>query len=376
MTGLRILADENIPALAACFGGWGDIRILPGRSIRQADLQETDVLLVRSVTQVDEALLSGTPVRWVGTATIGTDHLDTAWLEAQGIGWASAPGCNAEAVADYVLAVMALSARARRQALTDGSVGIVGFGNVGRCVYRRLDALGITTHVTDPPLEATGVPGLTTLDDVLACDRITLHAPLVQGGPWPTEHLLNAERIRALGPDQQLISAGRGAVVDNTALLERLQAADDGVWSALDVWEGEPLINTQLAATVPVATPHIAGYSLEGKLRGTLMLAEALGDWLGNASSVSLESLLPEPVTLSPVADTVEETLLAAYHPGHDTDDLCATLRGEPAERARDFDRLRKDYPVRREFGFHRLVATGNPALNRQLEAAGFTIAD
>ncbi|MGM0450796.1 MAG: 4-phosphoerythronate dehydrogenase [Pseudomonadota bacterium] len=374
MTGLRILADENIPALTDCFGDLGEIRTQPGRVIRQADLLDVDVLLVRSVTRVDEALLAGTPVRWVGTATIGTDHLDTAWLEAQGIPWASAPGCNAEAVADYVLAVMALAANEQGQALVDGSVGIVGFGNVGRRVHRRLQALGIETRVTDPPLAETGVNGLVMLDEVLASDRITLHAPLVRRGPWPTEHLLDAKRIQTLRPDQVLVSAGRGAVVDNAALLERLEAADGGPWTALDVWEGEPLIDPELAERTRIATPHIAGYSLEGKLRGTVMLAQSLCRWLGTNASVALEALVPEPATQSPVADNVEAMLLAAYDPRRDSDDLRAALEGEEVERARAFDRLRKDYPVRREFGFHQVSAGGDKALNRQLEAAGFTL--
>ncbi|MGM0433223.1 MAG: 4-phosphoerythronate dehydrogenase [Pseudomonadota bacterium] len=371
---MRILADENIPALEACFGGPGEIRTLPGRSIRQADLLDVDVLLVRSVTRVNADLLAGTPVRWVGTATIGTDHLDTHFLEQQGIAWASAPGCNAEAVADYVLAVMALAAMERGQALTDGSVGIVGFGNVGSRVHRRLQALGIETHVTDPPLAEYGVSGLTGLDEVLACDRIALHAPLVRDGRWPTEHLLDAARIQALRPDQVLISAGRGAVVDNAALRERLEAPDGGPWTALDVWEGEPLVEPQLARRVRIATPHIAGYSLEGKLRGTVMLAQALNRWLGVDSHPVLEALVPGPAGLDALPATLEETLLAAYDPRRDSRQLRESLAGSRAERASAFDRLRREYPVRREFGLHRLAASGNSVADRQLEAAGFSL--
>ncbi len=326
------------------------------------------------MTRVDATLLAGTPVRWVGTATIGTDHLDTEWLDTQGIRWASAPGCNAEAVADYVLAVMAQAARERGRSLMDGAVGIVGFGNVGRSLHRRLAALGIETRVTDPPLGEAGTPGLATLDDVLTCDRVSLHAPLVRGGRWPTEHLLDAGRIRALGPDQVLVSAGRGAVVDNAALQERLHAADGGPWVAMDVWEGEPVINARLGEQARIATPHIAGYSMEGKLRGTVMLARALVDWLGKGVSARLEPLVPAPVTLPPAAGTLEDALLSAYDPTWDTANLKATLKGDQPARARDFDHLRKTYPVRREFGFHRIAASGDPVLDRQLGAAGFTV--
>ncbi|XOZ34064.1 4-phosphoerythronate dehydrogenase [Halomonadaceae bacterium KBTZ08] len=375
MTRLRIVADENIPALTRCFGDFGDVRTLAGRAIRQSDLLEADILLVRSVTRVDQSLLAGTPVRWVGTATIGTDHLDTEWLERAGIGWSSAPGCNAEAVADYVLAVLALAAREQERCLLDGSVGIVGFGNVGSRVHRRLRALGVDTRVTDPPLADKGVAGLASIDEVLACDRIALHAPLVRTGRWPTEHLLDASAIQALSGDQVLVSAGRGAVVDNAALLTRLEASDGGPWTALDVWEGEPLIDPRLAARARIATPHIAGYSLEGKLRGSVMLARALCEWLGVGAAPSLESLVPEATKLAPLETDLEATLLSAYDPRRDARQLQAELAGAPAERASAFDRLRKEYPVRREFAFHHLSSGGDPARGRQLEAAGFTVA-
>lgn len=374
MSQLRILADENIPALEACFGALGSIRTTPGRSLDRSQLQDVDVLLVRSVTRVDESLLAGTPVRWVGTATIGTDHLDTDWLAGQGIEWASAPGCNAEAVADYVLSVLALAAGERHQPLTHGSVGIVGFGNVGRTVHRRLEALGIPCRITDPPLAEAGTPGLSALDQVLACDRIALHAPLVRGGPWPTEHLLDAERIGALKAAQTLVSAGRGAVVDNAALRERLYATDGGPWTALDVWEGEPLVDPILARAVDVATPHIAGYSLEGKLRGSVMLARALCEWLARPASVSLDELVPAPIVHSAPPVDLESALLAAYDPRRDSDELQAMLAAPKAERASGFDRLRKEYPVRRELACHQVPATPEASLNRQLEAAGFRV--
>lgn len=379
MSGLRILADENIPGLDEFFGSLGRIRTRPGRAIQAADLAQTDVLLVRSVTHVDESLLAGSPVVFVGTATIGTDHLDIEYLQSQGIHWASAPGCNALAVGDYVLACLALAAHQRRQSLADLSVGIVGCGNVGEGVRQRLTALGLRVLANDPPREAAGSRGLSTLDEVLACDAVCLHAPLVTNGPWPSHHLLDAERIRSLRPDQWLISAGRGAVVDNSALRERLQQGDGGPWTALDVWEGEPGIDARLAQLVQVATPHIAGYSLEGKLRGTAMVHQALCAHLGVESREGLGSLLP-PV--EPVAVDVEEggdpfsvlsqTLLAAYNPQSDTASLKATLGMSEADRRAAFDRLRKEYPVRREFGYQAPEGVRDPAALRLLDAAGF----
>ena len=379
MSGLRILADETIPGLAHFFEPLGRVRTLAGRAIQPSDLHDIDALLVRSVTRVDQALLRDTPVRFVGTATIGTDHLDTDYLHNAGIQWASAPGCNARAVADYVLACLALAAMQRRLPIEQCSVGIIGCGNVGAGLYQRLSGLGLRVLANDPPREAAGESGFSSLNDVLGCDAVSLHAPLVQSGPWPTHHLLDAYRIAALRPDQILISAGRGAVVDNQALHERLGAADGGPWTALDVWEDEPRIHARLAERVAVATPHIAGYSLEGKLRGTAMIHAALCRHLGEPSDRAMDALLPpdEPLVLDEPEDggpcqVLSRALLAAYDPGRDSAALKATLTGDAQERALAFDYLRKNYPVRREFGHQVPHRVEDPEALRLLSAAGF----
>ena len=379
MSGLRILADENIPGLAHFFEPLGSVRTLPGRAIRAPDLQDVDVLLVRSVTRVDEQLLGDTPVRFVGTATIGTDHLDTGYLDRAGIQWSAAPGCNAKAVADYVLSCLALATRDRDQSFQGLSVGIVGCGNVGGGLRQRLCDLGLTVLANDPPREAAGEGGFSSLDAVLACDAVCLHAPLVRDGPWPTHHLLDARRIEALTPDQILISAGRGAVVDNRALLDRLGGHGEGPWTALDVWENEPAIEAALAERVSIATPHIAGYSLEGKLRGTAMIHDALCRHLGVQSGRSMAMLLPPDESLildgaenTPPFAVLSQALLAAYNPARDSGALKAAQNGDPSERRSAFDRLRRDYPVRREFGHQVPQGVADPAALRLLSAAGF----
>jgi len=379
MSGLRILADQNIPGLEHFFEPLGSIRTLPGRAIQAPDLRDIDVLLVRSVTRVDEALLKDSSVRFVGTATIGTDHLDTDYLRGAGIQWASAPGCNALAVGDYVLSCLALATTDRNRSLEQLSVGIVGCGNVGGGLHQRLSDLGLTVLANDPPREAAGESGFSNLDEVLACDAVCLHAPLVNQGPWPTHHLLDARRVEALRSDQILISAGRGAVVDNQALYERLQAPDGGPWTALDVWENEPGIDAGLAERVCIGTPHVAGYSLEGKLRGTAMIHEALCRYLGVQSDRSMEPLLPPAERLwidgaegvEPFA-VLSQALLAAYNPALDSADLKKTLTGDASDRSGAFDRLRKTYPVRREFGNMVPAGVKDPTALRLLAAAGF----
>ncbi|MFD2312088.1 4-phosphoerythronate dehydrogenase, partial [Microbulbifer halophilus] len=273
MTGLTIVADENIPALEDYFGdlleGGGRLERVNGRTLGRDQLARADILLVRSVTPVNEDLLADTPVRFVGSCTIGTDHLDTAWLDRQGIAWSAAPGCNANSVVEYVfcaLAALAIDWRGR-------SFGIVGCGNVGGLLQRRLRELEIPCAVYDPWLPDN--PDAADLQTVLQQDVICLHAPLVKDGPHPSLHMVGAEQLAHIKDGAVLISAGRGAVVDNAALLELLQKRKR-FSTVLDVWENEPAIDTRLLELVDIGTPHIAGYSMDGKLAGTRMIRDAL----------------------------------------------------------------------------------------------------
>lgn len=284
---LRLLADANIPFLHEAFGRYGTVRAVPGRLITRSALDDVDGLLVRSVTPVHEALLAGSPVRFVGTATAGIDHIDTAFLAQDGIGFASAPGSNAESVVEYVLAAVLALAVERGEGLRGTTMGVVGAGQVGRRLIPRAEAMGLRVLACDPPLaeaaEARGdAHSFVAFETVLAqSDIITLHTPLTHPGEsaHPTHHLVNAETLAAMRPGAWLINAARGAVVDNTALYERVADGDLG-GVVLDVWEGEPRPRTELGWLVDVATPHIAGYSFDGKVAGTVMLERALRRWL------------------------------------------------------------------------------------------------
>jgi len=375
---VRIVADENIPAVEHFFADLGEVVTLPGRAIATEDLSRADVLLVRSVTPVNQTLLAETPVRFVGSATIGVDHLDTHWLDAQSIPWAAAPGCNADAVGDYVLAVMALAAEEQGRDLSDYSVGIVGAGNVGGRLWQRLIALGLSVKVSDPPRESDGETGFSPLETVLSQDVVCLHTPLTHGGTHPTYHLIDSAVLESLRADQLLISAGRGGVVDNEALLARLRASDGGPTVALDVWENEPGVLLDLACRVWLGTPHIAGYSLEGKLRGTAMIHQALCRSLGLGPQKPLDPVLPEPPPVEPPlserADRPETWILAAYDPREDAARFRASLKGNDSERAQAFDQLRRHYPVRYEFSRRSLGAPVESTLAAQLRAAGFAL--
>lgn len=376
---MHIVADENIPLLDEFFAGFGSIRRLPGRAITAADVRGADLLLVRSVTRVDRALLEGSAVRFVGTCTIGTDHLDLDYFAEAGIAWSSAPGCNARGVVDYVLgSVLCL---AEREGVDPAArvYGVVGAGQVGARLVELLRGLGWQVRVCDPPRQAAEGGDFVDLQRIVAeCDVISLHTPLDAG----TRHLFDAARLAALKPGAWLINASRGAVVDNAALRALLPQRTD-LKAVLDVWEGEPQADVELAALCQLATPHIAGYSLDGKLRGTAQIYQACCRALGVPEQVRLDELLPTPwlseVTLDSSAEpawALASLCRAVYDPRRDDADFRRSLLGDAEARRAGFDRLRKHYPMRREIDGLRVRLQGEaPELAALVRALGATLA-
>ena len=293
---MKILVDENMPYARELFSRLGNVKAVPGRPIPVNELDDADALMVRSVTKVNEALLAGKAIKFVGTATAGTDHVDDKWLKQAGIGFSAAPGCNAIAVVEYVFSSLLMLAERDGFALQDRTVGIVGVGNVGGRLQKRLEALGIRTLLCDPPRKDNGEEGdFRPLDELVEqCDVITFHTPLFKEGPYKSLHLADEALIRRLKPGTILINACRGPVVDNAALREVLTRRDD-LQAVLDVWEGEPQVDRELADLCVLATPHIAGYSLDGKQRGTAQIYQALCAHLGQEPSIHLSDLLPAP---------------------------------------------------------------------------------
>ncbi|AJO77598.1 4-phosphoerythronate dehydrogenase PdxB [Pseudomonas sp. MRSN 12121] len=367
---MLIVADENIPLLDAFFSGFGEIRRFPGRAIDRAAIEGADVLLVRSVTQVSRELLEGSQVRFVGTCTIGTDHLDLEYFDEAGIRWSSAPGCNARGVVDYVLGSLLTLAEIEGVDLAQRTYGVVGAGEVGGRLIEVLRGLGWNVLVCDPPRQAAEEGDYVSLEQILAqCDVISLHTPLTKGGELPTWHLLDKSKLRRLRSGAWLINASRGAVVDNAALREVLLERED-LQAVLDVWEGEPQVDVALADLCVLATPHIAGYSLDGRQRGTAQIYQALCDFLGQPPSIRLHDLLPRPwlaqVSLDAGSDpawSLATICRAVYDPRRDDADFRRSLVGSVAEQRAAFDALRKGYPPRREID--------GLAVHLQGEAAG-----
>ena len=376
---MLLVADENIPLLDEFFADFGEIRRYPGRSISAEQVRDADALLVRSVTRVDEALLAGSRVRFVGTCTIGTDHLDLAYFAKTGIHWASAPGCNARGVVDYVLGSLLALAEQTCQRLDQLVYGVVGAGQVGSRLVRVLQGLGWQVRVCDPPRQAAEGGDFVELAQILGeCDVISLHTPLTREGAHPTHHLIGAAQLQALKPGTWLINASRGAVVDNAALRAHLEA-DAELEVVLDVWEGEPQVDVELAALCQLATPHIAGYSLDGKLRGTAMIYEAFCTFLGQVPQRHLRDLLPAPwlseLQVAPEASPewlLAQVCRAVYDPRLDDANFLRSLQGDAATRRAAFDQLRKHYPYRREIDGLRVRLQGdNPAQSAPLRALG-----
>lgn len=276
---MLILLDESIPDADGLFCPLGEVRFFSDAVPRAEDLSRADALVVRSVTRVDATLLHRSSVRFVGTLSSGVDHLDCAGLASGGIHVASAAGCNARTVAEYVLtAVLALSLR-RKQGPCGRTLGVVGVGRIGSIVSEWAEALGMNVLRCDPPREDAGEPGpWTSLDELLQrCDLVTLHVPLSAAGPYPTRNLLDRAGLRRMKLGAILINTARGEVVAEDALQSALRAGQIG--AVLDVWRGEPAVSAQLVGLCELATPHVAGYSREAKRRAAIMIAEQLAVW-------------------------------------------------------------------------------------------------
>ncbi len=340
---MKIVADSKIPFLKGLLEPVAqEVLYVPGSDITNEVLRDAQVLLTRTRTRCDRHLLQGTAVKFIGTATIGTDHIDLDYCSHNGITVVNAPGCNAPAVAQWVHSTI-LQWLAAQPAPLDHplTLGIVGVGHVGSIVARWAHQLGYRVLLNDPPLEeqATDTNSeLLTLKSKLIdiytlhrkCDIITFHTPLTRDGDYPTWHLCDEAFLNGLQRCRLIINAARGAVCDNEALLR---------WQgdiALDCWEGEPNINRELLEKAFVATPHIAGYSLQGKQRGTSMIIEALNRHFGwNITPVQASTPLKGAENVTP------QTIIDSYNPLIDT----AHLKSAPTT----FESLRNNYPLRNE---------------------------
>ena len=371
---MKILADQNMPLVEQYFADFGDVERFDGRNLQPEQLVGVDILLTRSVTNVDKALLTqADKLKFVGTATIGVDHIDTELLAERNIAFSSAPGCNAVAVAEYVISSLYSLSQENSSSLQGKTIGIVGVGSIGSCLRDKLSLLGMNVLLCDPPKHEAGeLAEHIELDALLAqADIVTFHVPLVKQGPHKTLHMLDETRLKALKPGMTIINASRGDVIDNKALLALFKQGAK-LDCVLDVWENEPNILTPLLDYVRYASVHIAGHTLEGKARGTQMLYQKVCELEGIAALKSLDDFLPEPISHSVTLgetfnqDDIGRLVHLIYDVRRDDGILRSKLASE------GFDSLRKNYPPRREFST--LSVAANSACEGALAALGFRI--
>ncbi len=373
---MKILIDENMPYAEELFSQLGDVVLKPGRTLTADDLIDVDALMIRSVTKVNAELISkANKLKFVGTATAGMDHVDQSLLNERGIYFTAAPGCNKVGVAEYVFSVLMVLAQQHGFSIFDKTVGIVGAGQVGTYLSECLSGMGIKVLLNDPPKQAQGdTRAFTPLDELLTqSDVITLHTPITRDGEWPTYHLIDETVLNNLTGEQILINAARGPIVDNAALKARLQK-QDGFTAALDVFEFEPEIDMELLPLLAFATPHVAGYGLEGKARGTTMIFNRYCEYIDASEWANPAALLPiapvPKVSLERAWD--EATLLNLTQLVYDVRKDDAQFRREISQPGA-FDLMRKNYWDRREYSAVTLVGDTMSNL-APLEKLGFRI--
>lgn len=374
---MKIVVDNKIPFIKGVLEPYAEVVYKAGAQTTAEDVADADALITRTRTICNASLLTGSKVKAIATATIGFDHIDTEWCESNGIAWSNAPGCNSWSVKQYISSVLVVLAERHGLDLGKLTLGVVGVGNVGSKVAEVGRALGMRVLLNDPPrARKEGAEAFVGLDRIVAeSDIITVHVPLEREGEDATWHLFDQARIGGLRPGQILINSSRGPVVDNKALKEALKAGAIKA-AVLDVWEGEPDLDPELVSLLDLSTPHIAGYSADGKANGTSMsvryisrvLDLPLKEW--NAEDV------PAPVqTLDFEIDAegkssqeiLTEAILHTYDVRQDSDSLRANLGA--------FEKLRGDYMIRREPSAFTVRLKNAPAgLAERLQKLGFKV--
>jgi len=373
---IRVTADDRIPFLKGVLEPFVNISYLPGNQIDRIIAMESDALLVRTRTKCDSELLDGTPVKYIGTATIGFDHIDTDFCMKNKIRWANAPGCNSSSVKQYIAAALLRISAESGFELKDKTIGIIGVGNVGSKVQNLANTLGMKVILNDPPrARKEGNENFESLERLLEeSDIITLHVPLNIYGQDKTFHLFDSEIFGKIKKGAWLINSSRGEVVETDALKDAL-AGEKLSGAVIDVWEREPEIDIPLLHMAFLATPHIAGYSADGKANGTSMIVKdfsksfgiPLNDWYPAEVPV-----LPEPdLTIDCNGKSNEEILRKAVFHTYNIVEDDVRLRFDPSH----FEKERENYPVRREFSFFTInLKDGNEEIKKLLESLGFNV--
>ncbi len=375
---MKVVADNKIPFLKGVLDSFADVVYLPGNEINNKNLADVDALLVRTRTSCNEELLSGSSVKFIGTATIGFDHIDTDYCDKNNIRWTNAPGCNSSSVQQYITSALLKISSEFRFELKGTTIGIVGVGNVGSKVEKAARLFGMQVLLNDPPRERReGTGNFVSLEEILKkSDIITVHVPLNIEGEDRTYHLFNEEILKKMKRGAWFINSSRGEVV-KTLALKMLLGSDKQAGAIIDVWENEPDIDTELLDHIFIATPHIAGYSTDGKANGTAMVVNSMCRYFGLPLKNWYPENIPRPlkpeIVINCTGKSDEDILREAVFHTYNTSDDDIKLRSCPA----NFEKIRGDYPLRREFPSFTLILRGCSAVVfKKLEGLGFRLVD
>jgi len=377
---IKIIADNKIPLLKGVLESCADIVYLPPSDIIKENIEDADALMIRTRTKCNASLLDGTNVKFIATATIGFDHIDTSYCESRNITWMNAPGCNSSSVMQYMASALLTTAKLKKIELPEKTIGIVGVGNVGSKVARLAEALGMKLLLNDPPRERKeGKEKFVSLEELMGrSDIITFHVPLIKEGIDKTFHLADEAFFKKLNGAKIFLNTSRGEVVDSSAIKkaigEKIVSA-----AALDVWENEPNIDGELLKTVDIATPHIAGYSADGKANGTAICVNGLSSFFQlGIEDKWYPSAVPSPPNSNELIleckgksdqEIIYEAVIQTYNVSGDDNKLRDSIN--------TFEKQRNEYPIRREFQYYRVnLKNGNQKVKTALAKLGFNLAE
>jgi len=370
----KIIIDDAVPFAKEIFGHLGQVICRPGKSISSEDVKAADALVIRSRTEINQSLLDKSAVEFVGSTVVGLDHVDQNYLKQNHIHFYSAQGCNANSVAEFVMTQMIMMAEEKGFELADKTLAIIGVGNVGARLQRKAQTLGMTVLLNDPPRQKIdNSDEFCDLKTALTADIISFHTPLTKAGDDPTYHLLSAEQLKKISPNQIIINAARGGIIDENAW-----AKTSTLINLIDCWENEPDMNQALYQTARMATPHIAGHSLDAKINGSEMVYQALCDYWKIAPQTNWQKKLPlPPQPIEAQGKHIQTILCSVFTQAHNPEQDDIALRSTYfSETLNQFENYRRNYPVYREWSHQRVIKTQYEEVNQMLSALGFSLLD
>ncbi len=368
-----IIIDDAIPYAKEMFQHLGNLKLIPGKSIDAQTAKQADALIIRSRTQINQALLEHSSVSFVGSTVVGLDHVDQSYLQERGIHFYSAQGCNANSVAEYIMTSLLLTAEKHQFDLSQKSLAIIGVGNVGSLVYQKARALGMSCLLNDPPkveLQPQLATQYSDLESCLKADIITVHTPLTTSGAHPTQDLIGEVQLKNISANQIVINAARGGIIN-----EQAWSKTQTLTNIIDCWVNEPHIDEQLYQTASIATPHIAGHSLDAKIAGTEMVYLQLCQHWGIEPQTQWKAALP-PAPDRIVAQQfdslqiqITDICLKTYNP---LDDDQAIRHSQITQLHKSYEDYRRNYPVHREWQQHIIETNNHIELRKVLSRMGF----